>query len=301
MASHAPTTKDWTLFREADAEGHNSIHGKLDEMKTAVLTGHYGGLVEWIDQRGSDWEASPVNKNADPHSPDVLVESIKKHSHSISGWRPNIWVAPGAKISLIEEKIKDGFDVQYGKRDLDKKSKHLWRMNKSATRTPKKATDPEKLTGELKSYMEKVEQLKEQNKILRENIEKQQAKIKELETTIKTLQHGLDIKGLEKDIDPMMICPITHEIMRDPVSDNEGNNYEKSAITEWITRGNKNSPTTRQPLFLTDLIPNRELKDVIDNFLKDNPEHKLSGGSKKRKRKRKYRKRNKTMKKDKKK
>ena len=249
MASQvtSPTTKDWTLFREADAEGHNSIHGKLDEMKSVVLTGHYGGLVEWIDQRGSsDWEASPVNKNADPHSPDVLVQSIKKHSHSISGWRPNIWVAPGAKISLIEEKIKEGFNVVYGKKDREKKTERMKKSQKKMITPPtsyNEANDPDNLINQVWKH---VEQLKEANKILREKedayeayIKKQQAKIKELETTIKTLQHGLDIKGLEKDIDPMMICPITHEIMRDPVSDNEGNNYERSAITEWITRGNK--------------------------------------------------------------
>ena len=34
-------------------------------------------------------------------------------------------------------------------------------------------------------------------------------------------------------------CPITNDVMREPVIDPEGNSYEKYAIEDWLARGNK--------------------------------------------------------------
>ena len=56
------------------------------------------------------------------------------------------------------------------------------------------------------------------------------------------------------------ICPITLEVMKDPVICNDGYTYERSAI-ESIT-GNI-SPMTRQEIDKTNLIPNRALKNCI--------------------------------------
>ena len=35
------------------------------------------------------------------------------------------------------------------------------------------------------------------------------------------------------------ICPITREIMKDPVIDRDGNSYEKEAILNWLRQGKK--------------------------------------------------------------
>lgn len=61
------------------------------------------------------------------------------------------------------------------------------------------------------------------------------------------------------------LCPITHEIMTDPVIDPDGNSYERSAIENWLQQ-NGTSPITRQPLNLIDLRPNRALKAAIDEY-----------------------------------
>ena len=62
------------------------------------------------------------------------------------------------------------------------------------------------------------------------------------------------------------LCPITLEIMKDPVSDNEGNSYEREAVEDRLKRGNTTSPITKQPLQLTDLRPNRLLREVIKRW-----------------------------------
>ena len=61
------------------------------------------------------------------------------------------------------------------------------------------------------------------------------------------------------------ICPITHELMVDPVIDPDGNSYERRAIEDWL-RQNGTSPITRAPLAAQDLRPNRALKAAIDEF-----------------------------------
>ena len=65
------------------------------------------------------------------------------------------------------------------------------------------------------------------------------------------------------------LCPITGEIMKDPVIDNEGISYEREAIKEWLRRGNTTSPITRQPLQLCDLRPNVDLRKSIEDWQKN--------------------------------
>ena len=54
------------------------------------------------------------------------------------------------------------------------------------------------------------------------------------------------------------ICPITQEVMKEPVIDREGNTYEKSAILQWLKSTNT-SPITRNIISALELVPNRAL------------------------------------------
>ena len=65
---------------------------------------------------------------------------------------------------------------------------------------------------------------------------------------------------------PEFICPITLEIMTDPVLCDDSYSYERSAIMS-IT--NSLSPMTQQPINKSKLISNRALKNAIDKFLLD--------------------------------
>jgi len=63
-------------------------------------------------------------------------------------------------------------------------------------------------------------------------------------------------------------CPITNQMMEDPVMDPEGNSYERSAIMAWLTT-KKESPITRSYLDVHQLKTNRALRDAIDQFKKN--------------------------------
>ena len=76
---------------------------------------------------------------------------------------------------------------------------------------------------------------------------------------------------MEQTVPPTYVCSITHQIMKDPVMDPEGNTYERTAIEEWVRR-EANSPITRSPLQISDLVPNRALRDLIEEFISRNPD-----------------------------
>ena len=65
------------------------------------------------------------------------------------------------------------------------------------------------------------------------------------------------------------ICPLTHELMKTPVIDREGNTFEKDAIEKWLADGNAVSPVTRNPMRSTDLAPNQAISNAIEEFLED--------------------------------
>ena len=62
------------------------------------------------------------------------------------------------------------------------------------------------------------------------------------------------------------ICPITSEIMTDPVSTVDGFTYERTAITEWL-RTKDTSPKTGATLESKALIPNYSLRSIIRSFV----------------------------------
>ncbi|XP_044221791.1 WD repeat, SAM and U-box domain-containing protein 1-like isoform X2 [Thunnus albacares] len=59
------------------------------------------------------------------------------------------------------------------------------------------------------------------------------------------------------------LCPITRELMKEPVIAADGYSYERESIESWIRGKNKTSPMTNLPLQTTLLTPNRSLKMAI--------------------------------------
>ncbi|KAL7519010.1 hypothetical protein ACHAWX_003809 [Stephanocyclus meneghinianus] len=57
-------------------------------------------------------------------------------------------------------------------------------------------------------------------------------------------------------------CPLTHEIIADPMTDFEGNNYEREAILKYLET-HSTSPVTGSPLYVCHLTANSTLKEKI--------------------------------------
>jgi len=71
----------------------------------------------------------------------------------------------------------------------------------------------------------------------------------------------------KNDVPNEFLCPITEEILVDPVMTCDGHTYERKAIEAWLSNHN-NSPVTNLPLTNKNLMPNVVLKNLIKSFQK---------------------------------
>jgi U-box domain len=72
------------------------------------------------------------------------------------------------------------------------------------------------------------------------------------------------------EIPSEFVCPITMEIMVHPLVTRYGQNFERSAIVEWLEQGSGECPLTRKPLKMSDLIHNNYLATKIHLWCKAN-------------------------------
>lgn len=65
-------------------------------------------------------------------------------------------------------------------------------------------------------------------------------------------------------------CPLSLELMLDPVIVSSGQTYERTSIQNWLNNGFSTCPRTRQTLSHTNLIPNYTVKALIANWCDEN-------------------------------
>ncbi|XP_008806362.1 U-box domain-containing protein 44-like isoform X2 [Phoenix dactylifera] len=65
-------------------------------------------------------------------------------------------------------------------------------------------------------------------------------------------------------------CPITRDVMEDPVETSSGQTFERRAIEKWFTDGNTNCPLTMIPLNTEVLRPNITLRKSIEEWKERN-------------------------------
>nr|GEW41232.1 U-box domain-containing protein 13-like isoform X1 [Tanacetum cinerariifolium] len=65
-------------------------------------------------------------------------------------------------------------------------------------------------------------------------------------------------------------CPISLELMKDPVIVSTGQTYERKCIQKWLEAGHKTCPKTQQKLTSTALIPNYVLRSLIAQWCETN-------------------------------
>ena len=74
-------------------------------------------------------------------------------------------------------------------------------------------------------------------------------------------------QDLKDDPPDEYICPISLEIMEDPVIAADGYTYERVEIEAWFMK-TRTSPKTNEALLHTHLVPNRNLKNLIKEMCK---------------------------------
>ncbi|XP_022759970.1 U-box domain-containing protein 21 [Durio zibethinus] len=86
----------------------------------------------------------------------------------------------------------------------------------------------------------------------------------------KQLCDGLDVEVM---IPTHFQCPISLDLMKDPVTLCTGITYDRESIERWIEAGNETCPVTKQVSKTFDLIPNHILRRFIQDWCVENRSH----------------------------
>ena len=70
----------------------------------------------------------------------------------------------------------------------------------------------------------------------------------------------------EPAIPSNFLCPISLEMMRDPVTAPTGITYDRDSVEGWLERGHSTCPVTARPLRAEDLIPNHATRRMIQEW-----------------------------------
>jgi hypothetical protein len=157
-----------------------------------------------------------------------------------------------------------------------------------------KTTGNELTRSEIRSFEETIDELKQElrnvnneNTAIRQRVIKAERIVNELErasesshnknpypktkTTSESLNTELDdlclFYKLKIKFPNEFFCPLTQDIMVNPVTTSGGHTYEWSEIAQWFKEGNNKDPSTLKILNNTLLYPNHALRSSINNFL----------------------------------
>ena len=75
------------------------------------------------------------------------------------------------------------------------------------------------------------------------------------------------LKTALTEVPPQYLCPITYEVMKEPVVCADGHTYERSAIEEWLRAGKLTSPVTGKRLPSVTTVTNFALRSSIEEFV----------------------------------
>ncbi|GAB2226714.1 hypothetical protein Droror1_Dr00022533 [Drosera rotundifolia] len=75
---------------------------------------------------------------------------------------------------------------------------------------------------------------------------------------------------LEPMIPSNFICPISLDLMKDPVTISSGITYDRYSIETWLAAGNVTCPTTNQNLTSLEPTPNHTIRKMIQNWCVEN-------------------------------
>ena len=89
--------------------------------------------------------------------------------------------------------------------------------------------------------------------------------------TLASITRVLNVEQQETEVPECFLCPISMEILMDPVTTPNGVSYERAMITTHLKRNGYVDPMTREVLTLDMLRPNVSLREAIDHYLDEHP------------------------------
>ena len=79
------------------------------------------------------------------------------------------------------------------------------------------------------------------------------------------------VKTKDLEVPDFLNCPISDELMEDPVILESGFTYERSSIEKHFQVNGAFDPLTREECNKNIIIPNKKIKHATEEFLRENP------------------------------
>ncbi|XP_050387166.1 U-box domain-containing protein 1-like [Argentina anserina] len=86
----------------------------------------------------------------------------------------------------------------------------------------------------------------------------------------KCYDHSSSSQSIIANIPDEFRCPISLDLMRDPVIVESGHTYDRNSIAQWINSGHQTCPKSGQKLIHMALIPNYALKSLLHQWCEEN-------------------------------
>ncbi|KAA8520777.1 hypothetical protein F0562_014951 [Nyssa sinensis] len=176
------------------------------------------------------------------------------------------------KAAIAEEEILEKIESGIQERNVDRSyANNLLVSIAEAVGISTERSALKKEFEEFKSEIENVQLKKDQAEAIQMDqiialLERADAASSPKEKEIKyfTKRNSLGSQPLE----PLQsfYCPITREVMVDPVETSLGHTFERSAIEKWFADGNNLCPLTLTPLDTSILRPNKTLRQSIEEW-----------------------------------
>ncbi|KAJ7525649.1 hypothetical protein O6H91_17G060700 [Diphasiastrum complanatum] len=77
-------------------------------------------------------------------------------------------------------------------------------------------------------------------------------------------------KDFQRTVPALFLCPISLDIMKDPVTVCTGQTYDRASIEKWLHEGHRTCPITMLPLHDLSLIPNVTVHRLIQSWWAEN-------------------------------
>lgn len=135
--------------------------------------------------------------------------------------------------------------------------------NKAASKS--KSSTSAKKKGKGADDKQQQQKKTKKNKKEKKKEEEEEAKVEVADTKDEEESKEAD-GGEESEVPEHFLCPITQEIMKDPVLTCDGHTYERTSIAEWL-QTHSTAPITGAELENKALIPNHLVRSQIKDYL----------------------------------
>lgn len=194
----------------------------------------------------------------------TMTEQLKQHQEVTDSLQDQIRIAYADKQQMAQLLQQAQDEIRTAQEETDTAKQETRIAQESQDQALGEARQAQL---EAQSQREQRDELYEQRNELQEQLRtanEERCRMVEQadENAARAQQQARTLEGLVAALKDHCVCPITHQLMNDPVMAADGHSYERDAIERWFS-AHRTSPSTNLPLNRHEVIPNILASNVV--------------------------------------